>query len=51
MQKDHFEIIVIGSGPAGEAAAMNAKKKGRSVPELLAVSMHLYSAGLAAKSS
>jgi NAD(P) transhydrogenase len=31
MQKDHFDIIVIGSGPAGEAAAMNAKKKGRSV--------------------
>jgi NAD(P) transhydrogenase len=31
MQKDHFDIIVIGSGPAGEAAAMNATKKGRSV--------------------
>lgn len=31
MQKDHFDIIVIGSGPAGEAAAMNAKKKERSV--------------------
>jgi NAD(P) transhydrogenase len=31
MQKDHFDIIVIGSGPAGEAAAMNAKKNGRSV--------------------
>ncbi len=30
-QKDHYDIIVIGSGPAGEAAAMNAKKKGRSV--------------------
>ncbi len=30
-QKDHFDIVVIGSGPAGEAAAMNAKKKGRSV--------------------
>ncbi|MDA0690054.1 MAG: FAD-dependent oxidoreductase, partial [Proteobacteria bacterium] len=29
--KDHFDIIVIGAGPAGEAAAMNAKKKGRSV--------------------
>ncbi len=31
MQKDHFDIIVIGSGPAGEAAAMNAKKKGSTV--------------------
>jgi NAD(P) transhydrogenase len=31
MQKDHFDIIVIGSGPAGEAAAMNARKKERSV--------------------
>lgn len=31
MQKDHFDIIVIGSGPAGEAAAMNSKKKGYSV--------------------
>lgn len=31
MQKEHFDIIVIGSGPAGEAAAMNAKKRGRSV--------------------
>lgn len=30
-QKNHFDIIVIGSGPAGEAAAMNAKKKGRRV--------------------
>jgi NAD(P) transhydrogenase len=30
-QKTHFDIIVIGSGPAGEAAAMNARKKGRSV--------------------
>lgn len=29
--KDHYDIIVIGAGPAGEAAAMNAKKKGRSV--------------------
>jgi len=29
--KDHYDIIVIGSGPAGEAAAMNARKKGRSV--------------------
>lgn len=29
--KDHFDVIVIGSGPAGEAAAMNAKKKGKSV--------------------
>lgn len=31
MQKKDFDIIVIGSGPAGEAAAMNSKKKGRSV--------------------
>ena len=31
MQKEHFDIIVIGSGPAGEAAAMNAKKRGRTV--------------------
>jgi NAD(P) transhydrogenase len=31
MKDSHFDIIVIGSGPAGEAAAMNAKKKGRSV--------------------
>jgi len=29
--KEHYDILVIGSGPAGEAAAMNAKKKGRSV--------------------
>ena len=27
----HFDLIVIGAGPAGEAAAMNARKKGRSV--------------------
>ena len=26
-----FDIVVIGTGPAGEAAAMNAKKKGHSV--------------------
>ncbi|MDA1370128.1 MAG: Si-specific NAD(P)(+) transhydrogenase [Proteobacteria bacterium] len=31
LQKDHFDILVLGSGPAGEAAAMNAKKKGREV--------------------
>lgn len=31
MKTEHFDIIVIGSGPAGEAAAMNSKKKGRSV--------------------
>lgn len=30
-QKDHFDIIVIGAGPAGEAAAMNSRKKGKSV--------------------
>ena len=31
MQKDHFDIIVIGSGPAGEEAVINATKKGHSV--------------------
>jgi NAD(P) transhydrogenase len=31
MKKYEFDIIVIGSGPAGEAAAMNSKKKGYSV--------------------
>ncbi|MBT6482058.1 MAG: FAD-dependent oxidoreductase, partial [Gammaproteobacteria bacterium] len=31
MLKEHFDIIVLGSGPAGEAAAMNAKKNGRNV--------------------
>lgn len=31
MQKKDFDIIVIGSGPAGEAASMNSKKKGYSV--------------------
>ena len=30
-QEEHFDIIVIGAGPAGEAAAMNAKKKGFTV--------------------
>ncbi len=30
-RKQHYDIIVIGSGPAGEAAAMNSKKKGRLV--------------------
>jgi len=30
-QKEHYDIIVIDAGPAGEAAAMNAKKKGFSV--------------------
>ncbi len=30
-QKDHFDLIVIGTGPAGEAAAMNARKKGQQV--------------------
>jgi len=30
-QQNHYDIIVIGSGPAGEAAAMNTRKKGRSV--------------------
>lgn len=29
--KNHYDIIVIGAGPAGEAAAMNAKKAGRHV--------------------
>ncbi|MEX0902604.1 MAG: Si-specific NAD(P)(+) transhydrogenase [Pseudohongiellaceae bacterium] len=31
MTGKHYEIIVIGSGPAGEAAAMNARKNGKSV--------------------
>ena len=31
MQTKHFDIIVIGSGPAGESAAMNAAKKGKKV--------------------
>ena len=26
--KEEFDIIIIGAGPAGEAAAMNSKKKG-----------------------
>ena len=30
MNQAHHDIIVIGSGPAGEAAAMNARKAGRS---------------------
>ena len=30
-QKLHYDIIVIGSGPAGESAAMNAAKKGKRV--------------------
>ncbi|MEX2468502.1 MAG: Si-specific NAD(P)(+) transhydrogenase [Pseudohongiellaceae bacterium] len=30
-QKEHYDILVIGAGPGGEAAAMNAKKKGRKV--------------------
>lgn len=31
MRQQHYDIIVIGSGPAGESAAMNAAKKGRRV--------------------
>ena len=31
MQKLHYDIVVIGSGPAGESAAMNAAKKGKRV--------------------
>ena len=31
MSKTHYDIIVIGAGPAGEAAAMNAHKNGRKV--------------------
>jgi len=30
-QEEHFEIIMIGVGPAAEAAAMNVIKKGFSV--------------------
>lgn len=31
MAKHHYDVVVIGSGPAGESAAMNARKKGQSV--------------------
>ena len=31
MPASHYDIIVIGSGPAGESAAMNAAKHGKSV--------------------
>ena len=31
MQPIHYDIVVIGSGPAGESAAMNSTKKGRRV--------------------
>lgn len=31
IQKLHYDIVVIGSGPAGESAAMNAAKKGKHV--------------------
>ncbi|HHX81975.1 MAG TPA: FAD-binding protein, partial [Pseudomonadaceae bacterium] len=31
MAKHSFDLIVIGSGPAGEAAAMNAVKLGKKV--------------------
>jgi NAD(P) transhydrogenase len=31
MARNHYEIIVIGSGPAGESAAINAAKHGRRV--------------------
>ncbi len=31
MQTKHYDIVVIGSGPAGESAAMNAAKKGKRV--------------------
>ncbi|MDO9317188.1 MAG: Si-specific NAD(P)(+) transhydrogenase [Gammaproteobacteria bacterium] len=31
MRQNHYDIIVIGSGPAGESAAMNSTKKGRRV--------------------
>ena len=30
-RQNHYDIIVIGSGPAGESAAMNSAKKGRRV--------------------
>ncbi|NKB31877.1 MAG: Si-specific NAD(P)(+) transhydrogenase [Pseudomonadales bacterium] len=30
-QSERFDLLVIGSGPAGEAAAMNTKKKGKRV--------------------
>jgi NAD(P) transhydrogenase len=30
-QKDHFDVIVIGSGPGGEGAAIKAAKAGKSV--------------------
>lgn len=31
MPKNHYDIIVIGSGPAGESAAINSAKKGKRV--------------------
>lgn len=31
MAKTHYDIIVVGSGPAGESAAINAAKNGKSV--------------------
>ncbi|MGB4248912.1 MAG: FAD-dependent oxidoreductase, partial [Pseudohongiellaceae bacterium] len=30
-RRNQYDIIVIGSGPAGESAAMNSAKKGRRV--------------------
>ena len=27
----HYDVVIIGSGPAGEGAAMNAAKKGKNV--------------------
>ena len=31
MAEYHYDVVIIGAGPAGEGAAMNAAKKGKKV--------------------